>query len=85
MIPPPRPWASSVVSQSGAPKWMPSHWMPSMKIAAEPWSKIGASAPPRLMAKKNIRYMTSRKIGIPSQRFSTMRSSHWVSRCGVAS
>ncbi|MNE99343.1 hypothetical protein D3C80_1980060 [compost metagenome] len=58
--------------------------MPWIKIAAEPISKIGCSAPPRLIASKNIRYITSRKIGTPSQRLRITLSSVAVRRFGIA-
>jgi hypothetical protein len=74
-MPPPMPLASSTISHSGAPD-PASTWAagPSTKTVPAAWSKKSMKAPPMLMVNMNIRYITTRKIGMPKARFSMTRS-----------
>ncbi len=72
--PPPMPLANSTVSHSGEPRLPSNSPKPSTSKAAANWSKKSMKAPPMLMVNMNIRYIITRKIGMPSTRFSTTRS-----------
>ncbi len=73
-MPPPMPLASMTRSQSGAPRVSSRAPKPSTRTPPTRMSKKSMKAAPRFCVKRNIRYITKRKIGRPSQRLSTMRS-----------
>ena len=74
VIPPPMPSARIALSHSGTPRNSRPRPKPSTKIPAKEMSKKSMKAPPRFWVKRNITYMTARKIGRPSQRFRITRS-----------
>ena len=72
--PPPMPLARMTVSHSGDPSPPSTSAKPSTSNASAALSKKSMKAPPMLMVNMNIRYIISKKIGMPSRRLSTTRS-----------
>ena len=82
-MPPPRPSASSTISQAGAPTDSSAQRGRSTTKVPNRISKKSMKTAPKLIATVNIRYIISRKMGTPSQRFRTQRSSCSVNVCST--
>ena len=73
-IPLPTPCVSTTFSQLGQSTAFSQAPKPSMRNAPTTCSKKSTKALPMLIVNKNMTYITSKKIGMPKKRFSTMRS-----------